>query len=545
MRMYPYRVGRAPFVLGILFLFASGYAQLPHIQRVFADVTSPCAGGVAPHLATAQEAASAPGGGITAGVTYVCPSDAQLGVSNDVGAAKQYLISIPKEKLSDCGTDPSIPSNIYKLNDSFAICAARFFQAYTQRYGGVVITSAYRDLSSGANACAGGATASNHTRGLAIDVKPAGTVAGQDQYKAQFQQMWLFASQNPQFGVCFPFQDHPLTGYPNGDWPHMILAGIGGSEGAKCAAEGVTQACSGSNFNPNSIQYPPAPMPNPSVQICSAFDLSCGQQMQQQCPYGQIYSVQYGICMSQQQQCPQGSIYTAYTNGCTPITQPQMPLQQSPMSYAQQQGSTGPIGTAGSVGNAGSFNPDGSTGSLQTCTPQYTCTNGAVYYRGYSCTTQISKTCSNGCNVAGTDCMGTSTSATTGTSSLSGMFNSLFGTLNGATSTPAPGPITLNPNVSNVISMTPPTTITTVANVPNNTFALLNGNIASIQPTSGGQTFTSTDLQNSPSANDTGATFGSAASAMTILENLKTVLTWILNHLQPFGGNVPSQGSAE
>jgi len=74
--------------------------------------------------------------------------------------------------------------------------------------------------------------------------------------------MWKFASDNPQFGVCFPFQDG-RTGSIY-DRPHMVLAGIGGSESSLCARQGVTRPCDGSNFDPQSIQNVSSYSPTPS-----------------------------------------------------------------------------------------------------------------------------------------------------------------------------------------------------------------------------------------------------------------------------------------
>ncbi|MBI2030897.1 hypothetical protein HYT05_04715, partial [Candidatus Kaiserbacteria bacterium] len=120
------------------------------------------------------------------------------------------------------------------------------------------ITSGFRDNTPGsspnckgnpnckesANQCADGAPKSRHALGLAIDVNPAN--------ENLYPTMWKFASENPEFGVCFPYQNHPMKGYPNGDRPHMALAGIGGGEGSLCAAQGVTKVCTaGSSFAPS------------------------------------------------------------------------------------------------------------------------------------------------------------------------------------------------------------------------------------------------------------------------------------------------------
>ncbi len=194
-----------------------------------------CSGGATPHLATQQEAAAASGGGIIAGVTYVCPNDARLGISNSAGAAKEYLLSIA-QGLPGTKAPPD-RNHIAQLNSAFAVCAAGFLKAYSQNYGAVRITSAYRDGPSGENAAAGGAPGSNHTRGLAIDVGPT---------NGDYKRMWDFAKANPQFGVCFPHEGF--------DRPHMILGGIGGTEGGKCMARGISKPCSGVNFDPNEVK---------------------------------------------------------------------------------------------------------------------------------------------------------------------------------------------------------------------------------------------------------------------------------------------------
>ena len=164
-------------------------------------------------------------------------------VGQNVGEAKAYLNSLPKRPLSNCA--PPDQENIIQLNDTFAVCAAQFLKAYTERYGTIHVTSAFRDAKPGtakdgsrrsANQCAGGAPNSNHSRGVAMDVNPAND--------GLYPTLWKFASDNPQFGICFPFQDG-RTGSIY-DRPHMILAGIGGSEGALCARQGVTKPCSGS-----------------------------------------------------------------------------------------------------------------------------------------------------------------------------------------------------------------------------------------------------------------------------------------------------------
>lgn len=206
-------------------------------------------GGVPCHAATAAEAASVPGGAIITGVTQVCPGDAQIGINADVGQAKQYLKSLPR---TGSATDDS---NMDKENDAFAICAANFLKEYQQRYGGVQILAAYRSPAYDAKMCvnnpACGALMNNpnpngnHQRGLAMDVKA--TTADQ-------QTLALFARNNPQFGVCFPFTLGGVTGAGTPDTVHMILAGGPGSESSGVGCRGVTRACDAGHFDPNSVQ---------------------------------------------------------------------------------------------------------------------------------------------------------------------------------------------------------------------------------------------------------------------------------------------------
>lgn len=196
-----------------------------------------------------------------------CYNPNEYGISQSTEEAKAYLNTLPKRPLSNCA--PPNQQNINRLNDAFAVCTARFFQAYQKQYGDTVtITSAFRDDTRGsgpdgrksANQCAGGVPGSNHSKGVAMDVYPN---------SGNWQRIWTFASNNPQFGVCFPFQNTPIPGYPNGDRPHMILAGIGGSEGSRCAAQGVTKACDGVKFDPNQVR--PGSNTPPSASPTAGF----------------------------------------------------------------------------------------------------------------------------------------------------------------------------------------------------------------------------------------------------------------------------------
>lgn len=176
------------------------------------------------------------------------PSNPHVG--QQAGEAKQYLKSIFKPVTSCTPAD----EQINKVNDAFALCAARFLKEFNSRYGGAVITRGYNSVQCETDMCkrgppgvgntgcggfakiavSGGAVVSNHVRSVALDVS-----AG-----ARQEQMIAFAHQNPQFGVCFPLASW--------DKVHMVLGGIPGGE--RCAQ--VTKPCDGVTFDPNSIQNP-------------------------------------------------------------------------------------------------------------------------------------------------------------------------------------------------------------------------------------------------------------------------------------------------
>ena len=106
-----------------------GIAALSPLQTN--AITSICTNGGIPHIATAQEAASAnPPGSIKAGETYVCPNDARLGISNEAGEAKQYLRSILCGNSQYGGAGPD--GTVQGLDSKFAVCAPKFLQTTTQ-----------------------------------------------------------------------------------------------------------------------------------------------------------------------------------------------------------------------------------------------------------------------------------------------------------------------------------------------------------------------------------------------------------------------------
>ncbi len=425
-----------------------------------------------PHLATQQEADAAPNGGIVAGVTDLCSDAKTLGISDLVGSAKEFLNSVPKRCVGACAAPPD-KAHIDKLNNTFAVCAANFIKAYTLKYGAIYISSAYRDGPSGENARAGGAPNSNHTKGLAIDMSPA---------SGDFPTMWKFASQNPGFGVCFP--------YLGSDRPHMSLAGSGTGEASKCAAQGVTAQCTGApTFTPTAA----------SSGAAGLYDES-----------GQLYgNTAAGPAAS--------TPYTALPSTSYP---------GAPVPTVSTQASTLPATTQTTQTT--------STGA-SLCTPAFSCSNNVMYYQTTSCTTQVYQTCTSGCN--GNSCAtiapstGTSTlvvgTSTVQASSTMDLLNSLSSNVSLSATpigTATPLALALNGNTSDVTGLGGKTS-TSIVNP---------GTIASIQPITSQQTFTSTDL--GTSGTYTGTVSPQSSGLSKILSDLHAALTWALGYLRSLRG---------
>lgn len=209
---------------------------------------------------TSETRATARAAGIPDFCSHWIPGQPYVG--QNVGEAKAYLNSLPKRPLSNCA--PPDQNNITRLNDTFATCAAQFLKAYTERYGTIYITSAFRDDRPGsaqdgsgqsANKCAGGVNGSNHSIGIAMDVNPAND--------SLYPTLWKFASDNPQFGICFPHQYGGANTTGLRDRPHMVLAGsVNGRCGGECMAcskQGVTASCSGTPTNIRTTPYQSSP----------------------------------------------------------------------------------------------------------------------------------------------------------------------------------------------------------------------------------------------------------------------------------------------
>lgn len=167
--------------------------------------------------------------------TDVCPADVAVGINNISGEAYQYLYSISTK------SDTADLAHVHGLNSTFAICSANFLKAFTQKYGGVQVTSTWRSADDQHRVST--SPTSNHTRGLALDVHPASHA------QADYDRLRDFAIANKQFGVCFArptYNDAP-------DRPHMTAAGIG-SRTENCDQFGITRLCDeGGTFDPNQV----------------------------------------------------------------------------------------------------------------------------------------------------------------------------------------------------------------------------------------------------------------------------------------------------
>lgn len=203
------------------------------------------------------------------------------GIQQDAEEAKRYLLT----RISDSNTckvervTPQIAIN--GLTPSFAKCAAKFFQAYESKYNTrVKINRAHNTRQCEAELCknnrgCGGymnhpAPNSNHVKGFAIDVSAPNQ-----------RHMMLFAKQNPDFGVCFPFLDHPTFK----DDVHMILAGIQSGEARSFGCVGVTKPCDGGSIAPNDIRDvvpTPPPSTSPTSGIANTLRSFLGQPTQPQ-----------------------------------------------------------------------------------------------------------------------------------------------------------------------------------------------------------------------------------------------------------------------
>ncbi len=195
--MLSLRAGVISAVLGftlVLPLFASA-------QNGYPGESLPCPNA---HLATPQEASAAsPKGSIIAGVTYVCPNDARLGINNEAGASKDYLRTIlcPPDGDNYGGYGPD--ETIRRLDPKFAQCAATFLKSLNSSGNPYCIKEAARTVEKqnsyvarGVIACKKGAMC-EHPRGIAIDINVTGRPGASCTEYLRAHQL------APQFGLTF------------------------------------------------------------------------------------------------------------------------------------------------------------------------------------------------------------------------------------------------------------------------------------------------------------------------------------------------------
>lgn len=182
-------------------LLLAAFVSTPSISTAQVGAALPCPGA---HFATQMEAdAASPKGSIIAGVTYVCPTDAPLGINNDAGAAKDYLKTIlcPPDGDNYGGYGPD--ETIRRLDPKFAQCAATFLKSlntsgspYCVREGARTVEKQNAYVARGVIACKKGAQC-EHPRGIAIDIN---IVAGAKNDCTQYTRAHQTA---PQFGLTF------------------------------------------------------------------------------------------------------------------------------------------------------------------------------------------------------------------------------------------------------------------------------------------------------------------------------------------------------
>jgi hypothetical protein len=241
-----------------------------HAQNAYPGESLPCANA---HLATTQEAASAsPKGSIVAGVTYVCPGDARLGISDDAGAAKTYLrsiICVPPDRDNYGGVGPD--ETIRGLDAKFAVCAAGFLKSVNATGRPYCISEGKRSVekqneyaSRPIVACKKGALC-EHPRGIAIDIKV------QSMPGAPCSEFTRAHQLAPQFGLTF------YLGCK--DAYHFVPQKAGCSAGGTAPSAGSFPT-GGTNLNPNSFlpasfydnpQYAPSAATSPFSSALNAL----------------------------------------------------------------------------------------------------------------------------------------------------------------------------------------------------------------------------------------------------------------------------------
>lgn len=171
----------------------------------------------------------------------------------------------------------------------------------------------------------------------------------------------------------------------------------------------------------------------------------------------------------------------------------------------------------------------------QFCLPEYKCSGNTLLYQNSFCATQISQTCSAGCQngacIAATSSTSTTnTNTNTNTNEPATSTIDLISSIGGVTGATSTSVGTATP-LQLILGLTQNQTTATGQSTNPAATLLATGSIASLQIVGAQQTFTSPDLGGIgvpvPQNQNSSALF-------TILENMKKVLLWALEYLKPF-----------
>jgi hypothetical protein len=459
-----------------------------------------CPDGSASHTATQQEADSVPSGGITAGVTQICGSDAHLGISQATGAAKDDLNSMwcggaaAQCKLKGI----TYTSSISGLDNNFSVCADSFMKALRAQDPSACIRSAYRSTDHQICACGGNANGipgkcaaagtSYHQKGLAIDVD----------HSISKERLWAIAAQA---GLANP------SGLHESDPDH--LQPVGGT--SKCSGSPVPQ-------NDTTDLYAQTNLP---------FDNSLRQSL--------------GL---------QPAPPPMQTQAATPV---QATTATTPTTQATQTTGTASSQTGTSSAAPSTDSPNTTPYTAGTCIKQIYCSqnDGNLYNRSTTCVDTPYKQCPNGC--IGLICNATSTANKTSNSDSSGQNQDVSGSSEGTSTFDIINYFANGGGATATdVGTATPIDITGLIQDANNASTLEPTQATSGQiiqtPSQGSaygatsqQTFTSTNLANTPESNG----FQKTSYAQTILSNMQAILVSILNYLQPFGGRVGASTNME
>ncbi len=190
--------------------------------------------------------------------------------------------------------------------------------------------------------------------------------------------------------------------------------------------------------------------------------------------------------------------------------------------------------------------PAPTTPGQQLCTPQFTCTDGVMYYKTSSCTTQQYQVCTSGCSgnicavPAGTSLISDlltktpTTTAATSTRQATSTFDLIGALVNPVDNRRPVAPTATSVNLTGLSGQG----VVVLQAQPQDRTLAPTGPVYQLAPSSQ-QTFTSPDLAQSPQASP--HTPQQLSMFQSILANLKTAVLAVLQYLKPFGGTPASE----